>query len=94
MGNTCTKELSLSAFINKAVNGNGHASKYRNTEMGTMSRLNSPELSLVKESQVKYAILHPQIKDILLRLSYSEIQILLVSFTFKLLIPFMNDCPP
>lgn len=80
MGNSCAKDFS--AVVNKTLTGDGHASKYRKTEMNNLSRMNSPEIAAVKESQVKYAVLHPQVKDILLRLSYEEIQILLVTFCF------------
>lgn len=80
MGNSCTKELSsISALINKA-GGDANAARYKKTELNSLSTgLHSSESTTVKESQVKYAILHPQIRDLLLRLSYDEIQIILVS---------------
>jgi hypothetical protein len=94
MGANCTKEFS--AVLNKASSGlnNPHANnatKYRKTELtgssGNNATANSGN-SQVKESQVKFAIVHPQIKDILARLSYEEIQILLVrNPCFELVFP-------
>jgi hypothetical protein len=86
MGANCTKEFS--AVLNKASSGlnNPHANnstKYRKTELTGSAGNNATVAggnSQVKESQVKFAIIHPQIKDILARLSYEEIQILLVRF--------------
>jgi hypothetical protein len=77
MGNSCTKELTLNTILGQS--GANHASKYRKNDLvgSTMGGSNADN-SLVKGSQVKFAIVHPQIRDILSRLSYEEIQILLV----------------
>jgi hypothetical protein len=78
MGNTCIKDLTTGKLSNSSNQ------KYKNTELVNTTHAsggdNANERSLlVKGSQVKYAIVHPQVKDILARLSYEEIQILLVS---------------